>query len=259
MIALHPKIVELKKRTAGKYLTCRYADASGKESQVNFQSRTDALPEGEVEAYVAVFGVRDSYGTIAMKGCFAKSIQERGPQAPGNEKIVHLFFHDKQCPLGTLTAMEEDDYGLKVRIRFDIEAGGKPLQIYKQVRSGTVRQYSYGFDYIWDKMKYDANKDAVLMYETAVYETSSITINSANPSAFTIRTKEDFQAKMDDLGEQAEEILRNVPRGQRMELKQLFSEYTALAERAKPDDAPLPESKPQLFAIGGYNLDVTKL
>lgn len=257
--ALHPKVLELRKRTAGQYLTCRYMDVAGIEIPVNYQTRADSLPEGEVEAYAAVFGIRDSYGTVAVKGCFAKSIQERGPKATGNERIIHLLMHDRLCAVGSLVDMSEDDYGLKIRIKFDIEAGGKPFQIYKQTKSGTIRQYSYGFDYVWDKMEYDEKTDSVLMYETALYETSSVTIGSANPLAHTIRTKEDFISKLVDLGEQAEEILRNVPRSQRMELKQLFSEYTALAERAKPDDAPLPDLKPQLFAIGGYNLDVTKL
>lgn len=252
-MSLHPQILELKRRTAGQFLTCKYDPNVAVDYAIRAATPSKDLQYGEIEFYAALFGVKDSYGTVAVRGCFAKSIQERGPKSAGNEKIIHLLYHDKMKPLGSIVEMEEDEIGLRVRAKLDVEAGGKPLEVYVQTKSGTIRQYSYGFDYVWDKMKYDEKTKNILMYECALYETSSITINSSNPAAFTIRSKEDFENAVDALGERAEELLKEVPRASRMELKQLLTEYRTLAERAKPGDAPLPTSKP-LISIGGYEL-----
>lgn len=246
MEALHPQIAKLKRATAGQFLTCRY-DVEG----VDFTTRAKRanLGPNQIEAYVALFGVRDSYGTVAMRGCFAKSIQERGPESKGNEKIIHLFYHNILDPVGRLIEMEEDEIGLRVIIEFDQTQ--RAQDIYDMTVSKTIRQYSYGFDYVWDKMKYDEKTKNILMYECAVYETSSITIRSSNPAAATIRSVEDFNAKIESLGELSEAAVRSLSRSQRMELKQLFSEYRALALRAKPEENPLPITKPTL---GGYDL-----
>lgn len=252
MKTLHPKIEALKRASAGSYVTARYMVDMTLAKKATF----DTPPgDNEIDAYVALFGVKDSEGTVAVKGCFAKSIQERGPESKANERIIHLWMHDRKMPLGSIVRMVEDDYGLLVRIRFDVDAGGLPAQIFKQIKSGTVRQFSYGFRYLWDKMEYDEAMDAVLMLECALYETTSVSILASVSEAGVVRTQEDFERRMRDLGDASEEFLSGLSVNQQIELRQLFTQYKTLAELGKPDK-PLPKAdEPSGVAIGGYMLD----
>lgn len=255
MKSLHPKIEALRRSTAGQFLTSRYVD----QKTLAVRGSGFPVPPGpnEVDAYVALFGVRDSYGTVAVKGCFAKSIQERGPESSANEKIIHLWMHQRTEPVGSLTMMLEDDFGLLVRIKFDAEAGGMPLRIYKQTKSGTVRQYSYGFEYIWDKMEYDDKTESILMLECRLFETTSASILSSNPEAYTVRTKEDVADVLAALGEEVDEALKGLAVRKQMELRQIVSQYKTLAERVAPvEPQPPTNPKPGELAIGEYKLDV---
>lgn len=251
MKTLHPKILELQRRTAGEYLTCRYVDAKGAPIVKDFQVRATSDDPSIVEAYVAVWGVRDSYGTIAVKGCFAKSIQERGPASGAKNKIIHLFMHDWKEPLGQLVEMVEDDYGLRVKIKFD-DVAGTPMRILKQTKSGTINQYSYGFRYIWDKMEYKEDIDAVLMLESDLYETTSVTILASNPETYTIRTADDLNKRMVELGEESEDVIATLPRKQQLEIRQLISQYKALVN-VKPET--LPEPPEGELVVGSYKLN----
>ena len=255
MKTLHPKIVELQKRFKGVLPQFTPVDQLGLQTRASF-----ALPpaEDETDHYVALFGVPDTYGTVAVKGCFAKSINERGPNSKANEKIIHLWMHDRHEPLGQLTAMEEDAIGLKVRVKWDINAGGMPFRIYNQTKSGTVRQNSYGFEYVWDKMEYDEEEDVVLMYEAALFETSSISILASNPEAKTFRSKEELQSGFQELDEMAEEFVSNIPFKYRMEFRQLMTRYKSLLD-IQPDllstlkDDKQPKDR---LVIGDYKIDV---
>lgn len=260
MKTLHPKIQELKNKYAGRYCTARFIDTR-EVAKLGLRAQFDTAPgENEIDAYVALFGVKDSEGTVAVKGCFAKSIQERGPASPGNEKIIHLWMHDRKEPIGRVVRMIEDDYGLLVRIAFDVQVGGRPAQIYGQIKSGTVRQFSYGFRYVWDKMEYDEKLEAVLMYECMLYETTSVSILASVSEAGVVRSQEDLAQRIADLGVAAEEFLSGLPVNLQIEGRQLLSQYRTLAERMKPDDAPLPKiGKPDdAVVVGSYKLNKTQ-
>lgn len=255
MKTLHPKIKELQKRFKGSFAQF------GNVDQLSLQTRASfALPPGEDETdhYVALFGVPDSYGTVAVKGCFAKSINERGPQSKANERIIHLWMHDRHEPLGQPVIMEEDAIGLKVRIKWDVSAGGTPFRIFNQTKSGTVRQNSYGFEYVWDKMEYDEENEVILMYETALFETTSVSILSSNPKAETFRTREELEFGLEQLSELAEDFVTSLPFKYRMEFRQLITRYKTLSE-IKPDSllSTLKDSKPdEVLSVGNYKLDV---
>lgn len=253
---LHPKIKELQKRFKGLAPSFSVVDQNSLTTRAAF-----ATPpaEDETDHYIALFGVKDSYGTVAVRGCFAKSIKERGPDSQANEKIIHLWMHDRHEPLGKPVLMEEDEIGLKVRIKWDVSAGGMPYRIFNQTKSGTVRQNSYGFEYVWDKMEYDEEGDAILMYESALFETSSISILSSNPEAATFRTKEDMDNYISELEDYAEEFIKSIPFKNRLELRQLLTRYKSLIE-GKPDSLrTLKDNKPKdLLEVGDYKLDLSK-
>jgi HK97 family phage prohead protease len=254
---LHPKIKELQTRFKGVLPQFTSIDQNALQTRASF-----SLPpaEDETDHYVALFGVPDSYKTVAIRGCFAKSINDRGPQSKANEKIIHLWMHDRHEPLGQPVLMEEDAIGLKVRIKWDVSAGGTPYRIFNQTKSGTIRQNSYGFEYVWDKMEYDEEKDAILMYEAALFETSSVSILSSNPEAATFRTAEELNSHLSDLSSLAEDLIASVPFKHRLELRQLLTRYKSLLE-IKPDLlSSLKEEQPSgVLKVGDYKLDLNKM
>lgn len=67
---------------------------------------------GYFAGYASVFGRLDRGRDIVLKGAFARSIAERGPQG-----IKVLWQHDPREPVGVLEDIGEDDHGLYVKAR----------------------------------------------------------------------------------------------------------------------------------------------
>lgn len=252
MKTLHPKILELQKRFKG--VTPQFTSVDQNSLQVRAQF-DKPVAEDETDHYAALFNVPDSYGTVAIRGCFTKSINERGPSSKANEKIIHLWMHDRHEPLGQVVMMEEDMIGLKIRVKWDVNAGGMPARIFNQTKSGTVRQNSYGFDYVWDKMEYDDDKGLIMMYEAALFETSSISILASQPEAFTMRSKEEIQTTLDQLTDHAEDFANQIPFKHRLEFRQLITRYKSLAqiEPSKTLSERLAERE-----VGGFKIDFSQ-
>ena len=113
-----------------------------KEIQYDSGSRT-------ISGYAAVFNNIDKSGDMLLKGCFSKSIQERGPGSSANDKIIMLWMHDMHEPIGRITLLQEDEKGLYFEASIDdVERGNQAL---KQLESGTLNQFSIGYSYVWEK------------------------------------------------------------------------------------------------------------
>jgi HK97 family phage prohead protease len=100
-----------------------------------------------VSGYLAAFGNVDDAGDRLIKGCFAKSIQEHGPNSTSHRKIAFCWQHDMTTPIGKLTVLREDDYGLY----FEAVLDDIPLvndTVIPQYQSGTLNQHSIGFWYV---------------------------------------------------------------------------------------------------------------
>jgi HK97 family phage prohead protease len=221
---LHPKIKELKLRAA----PITYSEmAVGTDGQLKATTVEDRTLKG----YLMVWGVRDSYGTIAVKGCCSKSIQERGPQSNSKYKITLCWQHDITDPIGQFTVLEEDDYGLYFEaVVDDVPNGNRALY---QVRNGTINQFSVGFDYIWDKMEYKEEIDAVIMREIDLFEGSVVTL-AANRETYALRGVT-VETEKELLAYETEEFIRSIPRKQQIELRQLISRQISLA-KVQPDE-----------------------
>lgn len=238
---LHPKIKELQLR-ALPAPTSSFLDKDG--NAVDFKIASDPEDMYTIRGYLAVFGIVDDYGTMAMKGCFVKSLQERGPKSLSKYKIVMLWDHDMGDPIGQFTELEEDDYGLRFTCVLD---KGVPSadRCAIQVRSGTVNQFSYGFDYVWDKMKFIEEMDAIAMYECALWEGTACTIG-ANTETYAIRSKQDFDKALELLREETEIIIRTLPRKNQMEVKQLLTKHITLYSNKPGESLEERSRKPAL-------------
>lgn len=219
----HQKIKELKLRATSINYTGMEVDTDGKLSASD-EDRT-------IKGYLVVWGVRDTYGTIFVKGCCAKSIQERGPQSQSKYKITGLWQHDQKDPIGQFSVLKEDDYGLYFELLTDAGVPSAERAVI-QVRSGTINQFSAGFNYIWDKVEYDEETDSLLLKEVILMEGSAVTIGS-NHETYAIRTLEDFELQNDYLRSETEQFIKTLAPNKQLEARQLFTRTTSLAQ-AKP-------------------------
>lgn len=138
-----------------------------KELSFNGESRT-------ISGYAAVFNNKDKAGDILIKGCFAKSIQDRGPESQANDKIIMLWQHDHHEPIGKITKLIEDEKGLYFEAYIDdVERGNQAI---KQLESGTLNQFSIGYSYVWERCEYDNERDAFIVKEVVLYEISVVSI-----------------------------------------------------------------------------------
>ena len=214
------------------------------------------IVEGDViKGYLAVWNVRDSYGTVFIKGCFAKSLSQRGPASSAKYKITMLWQHDSRDPIGQFSTLKEDDYGLYFEAKMDDEPNS--LRALRQIKSGTLNQFSIGFNYIWDKMD-EADNGDILLKEVELFEGSVVTIGS-NSETYALRTPDQLIQDGEDLLTDTEDFIKTVPRKQQLELRQIIAKHISLAQvkplelRQKAPDNNKPDeqaqSKPNLKNI----------
>ncbi|MDD7812617.1 HK97 family phage prohead protease [Mycobacterium sp. CSUR Q5927] len=106
--------------------------------------KTDGLAEGEFIAYASVFGNKDSYGDVVIPGAFANTLAEWERKGV---PIPLLWGHNTADPdfnLGEVVEATEDDRGLKVHCRLDMESP-KSAQTYRLLKSGRVNQMSFAY------------------------------------------------------------------------------------------------------------------
>jgi HK97 family phage prohead protease len=212
-----------------------------KEIKADVESRT-------VSGYLAAFGNRDSDQDILIKGCFAKSLQERGVASSSNRKIAFLYQHDTKKPLGKFTKLEENDFGLYFEALISkIPLGDTVLEQYKD---GTLNQHSIGFKYIWDKMEYDEEQDAYIIKEVNLYEGSVVTMGANENTPFLGMKSEQLESHRNQILQDFEFAIKSIDYETQIELKQIFSRLLSLSE-TEPQEAlkeiKRAEKEPSMF------------
>lgn len=138
-----------------------------------------------IEAKFASFGNIDSDRDLLVKGCFAKSINDRGPDSATNRKIAFLWQHDIKDPIGKILKIEEREDGAYAIIRLsDFDAVPNAKRAYSQLMDEVLNQFSFGFEYVWDKMEYDEEKDAFIIFEVKLHEISIVTMGANEETEF---------------------------------------------------------------------------
>jgi HK97 family phage prohead protease len=136
----------------------------------------DGLAEGEFTAYASVFGNKDCYGDVVMPGAFTKDLERWGKS--GNP-IPLLFGHNMSDPdynLGEIVSAEEDETGLKVHARLDLE-NPKAAQTYRMLKGRRINQMSFAYDVEeggYAKRKKDAGDESANPELEEVYELRSL-------------------------------------------------------------------------------------
>ena len=154
--------------------------------------KTDGLAEGEFLGYASVFGIKDSYGDIVVKGAFENTLAEWERKGI---PIPLLWGHNTADPdfnVGYVTA-EQDDRGLKVHGYLDMESP-KAAQTYRLLKSGRVNQMSFAYGivdgaYVQPEGEDKSWRDAYYeLREVDLYEVSIVPI-AANQDAEILAVK----------------------------------------------------------------------
>ena len=153
----------------------------------------DGLSEGEFYGYASVFGNKDSDGDIVVPGAYARTLAEW--KSKGNP-IPLLWGHvtsDPDFNVGEIVSAEEDDRGLKVHGRIDMESPKGP-QTYRLLKSGRVNNMS--FAYAVTKGAFSAEKSAYEIKDVDLFEVSIVPIGAnALTEILAVKTATEALAK----------------------------------------------------------------
>lgn len=159
----------------------------------------------------SAFGNKDAAGDILIKGCFAKSISERGPESSTNRKIAFLWQHDMSDPIGKVLAIEEREDGAYADVQLsNFDAVPNAKRAWYQLQDGDINQFSFGYQYIWDKMEYDQEQDAYIIKEVRLHEISVVTLGCNEETEYmgVVKSLEQIYCRATD--EQKEQIKRQI-------------------------------------------------
>jgi uncharacterized protein len=95
---------------------------------------------GEFCGYGSVFNVEDQGQDIALRGCYAQTITERGARG-----IKMLHEHDPSRPIGYWTSLVEDEFGLLCTGKLMIDALEKAREVYALMKAGVLDGLSIGY------------------------------------------------------------------------------------------------------------------
>lgn len=245
MATLHPKIAEYRRKAGA----ISYGGVG--VNDVALESRTSLLDERVVEGYAVIWGQRNLHGEKFVKGCFAKSIRENGPESNSKYQIKFLYNHNTDEPLSLFAELREDEQGLYFRT---VPLDDVPVadRVVKQLRSGTLNNYSQGFVPIWEagKVEWDDSDESIVYKEAILYELSVATIPSGM-TTYTVRSAEAIEC----LNDETEDFITSLPRRQQLLARQLFARHKSLADYEPPEQRAKALDEREPVATGGIPYD----
>ena len=234
----------MKKLTAEQIVKLKQRARHVEYSNVSFdevpelETRSAALlDKRQVEGYAIIWGKRNLFGEKFVKGSWAKSIQERGPGSSSKYKIKMLWQHRDDDPLGLFEEIRETDIGLYFRTvpLDDVPSADRVLQ---QIRSGTINNFSAGFNFVWDKIEYDEEDNSYVLMEVEGYEISPVSI-PADMGTYAIRNIND-RMQLESLYDEVEDFIGLLPKKDRLQARNLFARHKALIEAEEPEGQAQP-------------------
>jgi HK97 family phage prohead protease len=191
--------------------------------------------EGVVAGYFSAFNTLDSDGDIIRPGAFAKSINEWFPKG----RIKHLLNHDIRQPLGKITVLKEDEYGLYYESK--IGTNFVAQDFLKMVESDLVKEHSIGFQTIREQKGDTGNE----IFDVKLYEGSSLTAWGANEHTPLMGVKSLAETK--DRLKSLEKFVRNTDASDEciemclIEIKQLYQLVHTMSSKPAVEKTPVEQ------------------
>lgn len=223
-----------------------------KEVQIDTKALTYDGESRKISGYAAVFNNIDKAGDVLLKGCFAKSINDRGVQSAAKDKIIMLWQHKMDEPIGRITELKEDDHGLYFEAEIDdVERGNQAL---KQLQSGTLNQFSIGYSYVWDNCEWDEARQCLVVKEVVLYEISVVSIGCNGETEFTgMKSAKDVADAWKQLTDDIDAACKGMNAQQKQSVQEIIKKAMSLAA-IKPKDVSLEEKQADENENKKYNL-----
>ncbi|MBB1060418.1 HK97 family phage prohead protease [Marilutibacter spongiae] len=125
--------------------------------------------EGRFSGYLAVFGNRDAYGDTIRKGAFKATLKDH---AAKGRKVVILWQHRWDMPLGVFDVLKEDDTGLYVEGQLLVADVRQAAEAHALMKAGAITGMSIGFETVGYKVDKDGNRE---LTEIRLWEGSIVT------------------------------------------------------------------------------------
>ena len=140
--------------------------------------------KGEFEAYAAVFGNKDLHGDVIVKGAFAETIKQWNASGKALPVYWSHRVDDPEYCIGSALALEEDEHGLKISGRLDLD-NPKGAQAYRLMKDGRVNNLSFMFDVVdWEEKDEFTELKELKLYEV------SVCVYGANPETEVLSVKD---------------------------------------------------------------------
>lgn len=180
---------------------------------------------GAFTGYGSVFGVKDSYSDIVIKGAFTKSLNAWKEK----ERLPALLWqHKMDEPIGYYTKMVEDDNGLYLEGQLLINDDPLAKRAHAHMKAKSLSGLSIG--YILNDYDYDKEKSAFILKDIDLWEVSVVTF-PANDEARIDNVKSIFESGDIPPPKEIERVLRDVGLS-RTQAKAFMSEgYSSLKQR----------------------------
>ena len=116
-----------------------------KHITVGIKADDSSSAEGRFTGYASVFGNKDSYGDVVVKGAFAESLKSYGENGAGIPCYWSHQMSDPMMNIGQTVKAVEDDHGLLVEVQLDLD-NPNAKYTHKLIKEGRVNQMSFAFD-----------------------------------------------------------------------------------------------------------------
>lgn len=225
---LHPKILEAKRRSPFIMRSVAIPIVARAASTPAPEDFLQLLDERVVRGYSSLWESKNDYGERFMPGAWKRSIDLRGPKSNSNQPIKFFRQHNQGDVLSTLDDLSEDDEGLYFRTK-PLDPVDSADRVLIQLRSGSLNNYSNGFNPVWDKAEYDDETDTIWYKEANLHEISVVGL-AADPMTYTMRSKAELDEAEIELSDEIEYFIKTVPKGMQLEARNLFARQKSLFE-----------------------------
>ncbi len=188
-----------------------------KTKHLSFPLSIKALDEnaGTFEGYGAVFGNKDSYGDVIVRGAFQNYLNMENAAS----KVKMLWQHRSDQPIGVYDEIHEDENGLFVRGRLLVNDIAQAREAYALLKAGALSGLSIG--YTVNQNGWRIGDDGLTyLSDINLWEISVVTF-PANPlanvdsvkSVEQIKTIRDFENHLRDVGFSSSQAKRIASQG----------------------------------------------
>jgi hypothetical protein len=146
----------------------------------------EPVAEGQFEALVSVFGVKDAYGEVVMPGAFTRTLSEWEQRGDPIPVYWSHRLDDPDFNIGHVLEAKETDEGLYVKAQLDLD-NPKAVTTQNLLTSRRVTQFSFSFNVPPGGMR--EGQDATELTDIELYEVGPTPIG-ANPATELIGAKD---------------------------------------------------------------------